>query len=72
LIGVWDTVGSLGVPDDLVLLDQILDDPRNYRFHDTELRPWSAMAGTRWPWTNNGPVSHRRCGPAASARPTAA
>jgi hypothetical protein len=37
LIGVWDTVGSLGVPDDLVLLDQLLDNPRNYRFHDTEL-----------------------------------
>ncbi|MCM8594555.1 DUF2235 domain-containing protein [Accumulibacter sp.] len=38
-IGVWDTVGALGVPDDLVLLDQLLDDPRNYRFHDTELNP---------------------------------
>ena len=37
LIGVWDTVGSLGVPDDLVLLDQLLDQPRKYRFHDTEL-----------------------------------
>ncbi len=37
LIGVWDTVGSLGVPDDMLLLDQLLDDPRNYRFHDTEL-----------------------------------
>jgi uncharacterized protein (DUF2235 family) len=37
LLGVWDTVGSLGVPDDLVLLDQILDEPSNYRFHNTEL-----------------------------------
>lgn len=37
LIGVWDTVGSLGVPDDLILFDQILDDPHNYRFHDTQL-----------------------------------
>lgn len=39
LIGVWDTVGALGVPDDLVLLDQLLDDPSRYRFHDTELSP---------------------------------
>lgn len=39
LIGVWDTVGALGVPDDMVLLDQLLDDPRQYRFHDTELSP---------------------------------
>ncbi|WP_291985898.1 DUF2235 domain-containing protein [Candidatus Accumulibacter sp. ACC007] len=39
MIGVWDTVGSLGIPDDLVLFDQILDDPSNYRFHDTQLGP---------------------------------
>ncbi|HNC52124.1 MAG TPA: DUF2235 domain-containing protein [Accumulibacter sp.] len=39
LIGVWDTVGALGVPDELVGLDQMLDDPRRYRFHDTELSP---------------------------------
>lgn len=39
MIGVWDTVGALGVPDDLVLLDQLLDDPRNFRFHDTDLSP---------------------------------
>ena len=39
MIGVWDTVGALGVPDDLILLDQVLDDPRNYRFHDTKLSP---------------------------------
>lgn len=37
LIGVWDTVGSLGVPDDLLLLDQLLDNPGDYRFHDTDL-----------------------------------
>lgn len=39
LIGVWDTVGALGVPDDLVILDELVDDPQNYRFHDTELSP---------------------------------
>lgn len=39
MIGVWDTVGALGVPDDMVLLDQIIDDPRKYRFHDTDLSP---------------------------------
>lgn len=37
MIGVWDTVGALGVPDDLVLLDQVFDDARDYRFHDTRL-----------------------------------
>lgn len=39
MIGVWDTVGALGVPDDLVLLDQLFDDARKYRFHDTRLSP---------------------------------
>ena len=37
MIGVWDTVGALGVPDDMVLLDQVFDDPDNYRFHNTSL-----------------------------------
>lgn len=36
LIGVWDTVGSLGIPDDLALLN-LIDDPRRHSFHDTEL-----------------------------------
>ena len=35
-IGVWDTVGALGIPDDKALLDW-LDDPDRYRFHDTAL-----------------------------------
>ncbi len=35
-IGVWDTVGSLGVPDDLALLN-MLDDPAKWSFHDTAL-----------------------------------
>lgn len=35
-IGVWDTVGALGVPDDLALLNMI-DDPARYAFHDTRL-----------------------------------
>ncbi|MGJ7037176.1 hypothetical protein J2Y63_000412 [Shinella sp. BE166] len=37
-IGVWDTVGALGVPDDLALLN-LLDDPAKHSFHDTELSP---------------------------------
>ena len=37
-LGVWDTVGALGVPDDKVLL-QWLDNPARYRFHDTSLSP---------------------------------
>ena len=35
-IGVWDTVGALGIPDDLVLFD-LFDSPTRYRFHDVEL-----------------------------------
>lgn len=36
LIGVWDTVGALGIPDDMALFN-ILDDPTDYAFHDTRL-----------------------------------
>lgn len=35
-IGVWDTVGALGVPDDLEILN-ILEKKKNWHFHDTEL-----------------------------------
>lgn len=35
-VGVWDTVGALGVPDTLGLLD-LVDDERRYAFHDTSL-----------------------------------
>lgn len=35
-IGVWDTVGALGVPDDLEILN-LFDNPRKWRFHDTKL-----------------------------------
>jgi len=35
-IGVWDTVGSLGIPDDMALLN-ILDNPEKHRFHNTTL-----------------------------------
>ena len=38
-IGVWDTVGARGVPDDLVGLDLLFDDPARYSFHDTRLSP---------------------------------
>ena len=37
-IGVWETVGSLGIPDDLALAN-LLDDPQKYAFHDTSLSP---------------------------------
>jgi hypothetical protein len=37
-IGVWDTVGSLGIPDDLGFLN-LLDDPAEHEFHDVELSP---------------------------------
>lgn len=42
-IGVWDTVGALGLPEDLALLG-LLDNPNNYRFHDTALSPIVANA----------------------------
>lgn len=35
-IGVWDTVGALGIPEDLALLG-LLDSAKKYRFHDTTL-----------------------------------
>jgi hypothetical protein len=34
-IGVWDTVGSLGIPDDFAFLNLV--DTEKHRFHDTEL-----------------------------------
>ncbi len=37
-IGVWDTVGSLGIPDDMGFLN-LLDNPDDHRFHDTTLSP---------------------------------
>lgn len=35
-VGVWDTVGALGVPDDMAILN-LIDDPKRYAFHDTTL-----------------------------------
>ncbi len=35
-LGVWDTVGALGIPDELAILN-LLDDTRRYAFHDTKL-----------------------------------
>lgn len=35
-MGVWDTVGSLGIPDDLGVLN-LFDMPHKYKFHDTVL-----------------------------------
>lgn len=35
-LGVWDTVGALGVPDDKALLN-LFDNPRKYEFHDVTL-----------------------------------
>ncbi|MGX2009469.1 phospholipase effector Tle1 domain-containing protein, partial [Enterobacter asburiae] len=37
-IGVWETVGALGIPDDMALAN-LLDDPKKYAFHDTSLSP---------------------------------
>lgn len=35
-LGVWDTVGALGIPDDLALLN-LFDPDRKHNFHDTRL-----------------------------------
>ena len=35
-IGVWDTVGALGIPDDMALLN-LLDRVKDHSFHDTNL-----------------------------------
>jgi uncharacterized protein (DUF2235 family) len=37
-LGVWDTVGALGIPDDMALLN-LFDNLNDYTFHDTELSP---------------------------------
>ena len=42
-IGVWDTVGALGIPDDKALLN-IFDNPKNYQFHDVTLGKHIAQA----------------------------
>lgn len=36
-LGVWDTVGALGVPDDWALVQQVLTNHRGNLFHDTNL-----------------------------------
>jgi len=35
-LGVWDTVGALGIPDDLSLLN-LVDNEKNWQFHDLKL-----------------------------------
>lgn len=35
-LGVWDTVGALGIPDDMALLN-VIDRVHDYTFHDTNL-----------------------------------
>ena len=37
-VGVWDTVGALGIPNDLAILN-LVDQPNKYSFHDTSLSP---------------------------------
>lgn len=38
LVGVWDTVGALGIPDDLALLN-LLESSDDHAFHDVNLSP---------------------------------
>ncbi|MEM0948070.1 MAG: DUF2235 domain-containing protein [Pseudomonadota bacterium] len=41
-LGVWDTVGALGIPDELPF--NILDRPQRFQFHDTKLGPHVKVA----------------------------
>ncbi|MEX0286811.1 MAG: DUF2235 domain-containing protein [Paracoccaceae bacterium] len=38
-LGVWDTVGALGIPDDLGLTKLVLGNLLGHKFHDTALGP---------------------------------
>ena len=38
-LGVWDTVGALGIPDDLAFFNFFFDRKRAHQFHDTNLGP---------------------------------
>lgn len=56
-LGVWDTVGSLGIPDSLGMLN-LFDVPARHKFHDTRLnrlidhaRHAVALDETRGPFT---------------------
>jgi len=42
-MGVWDTVGALGIPLELSVL-RFIGDPRRYQFHDTRISPMIANA----------------------------
>jgi hypothetical protein len=42
-LGVWDTVGALGIPDDMALLN-LLDNLQDHTFHDTMLGTHIACA----------------------------
>ena len=42
-MGVWDTVGALGIPLELSVL-RFIGDPRRYQFHDTKISPMIAHA----------------------------
>ena len=43
-LGVWDTVGALGIPNDMAIAN-LFDDPTRWAFHDTKLS--SAVANAR-------------------------
>ena len=36
-LGVWDTVGALGIPDDAEVLNALFDNKDKWKFHDTAL-----------------------------------
>ncbi|MFA5063137.1 MAG: DUF2235 domain-containing protein [Candidatus Omnitrophota bacterium] len=36
-LGVWDTVGALGIPDNYVILSLLFNRAKRYRFHNTNL-----------------------------------
>ena len=75
-LGVWDTVGALGVPDSFAVTE-LFDNPRRYKFHDTRLNRGvrcarhavalderrGAFAPTLWTDADGDPVSVRDVAP---------
>ena len=60
-IGIWDTVGALGVPGFMRFFH------RKYQFHDLELSRMVKARGTRWRSTSGGSPSPPRPGPISTS-----
>lgn len=59
-LGVWDTVGALGVPDQFAGLAGAFNG--KYKFHDLRLSSMGQRPATRWRSTNAARPFRRPCG----------